>query len=283
MPNIPKLAIFDIDGTIAQRGVVDDTALTGIQYLQSVGCITTVSTGRGYGSLRSVFGDNFEQVISEDALIMLEHGTKIVNRNGSVEFGAYFSDAEKDHTIDFARANIGLVSWAMITSDDPLERDYVICLDQRKVQELTEKYGDYMQISAGSIGEFRSIVMKLPVTNIKFALHRYVTVENLKLVLTRTEISIIFQDGYMEFVKHNVNKGIAVSYVADKFSLKMEDVLVAGNAINDVEMLDIGAGTAILVGPDKEREVIQAYLSEPSMLVHVDSPRGLGSFLQSLR
>ena len=282
MPRLPKLAIFDIDGTIAQRGIVDSEALAGIQHLQDTGCITTVSTGRGYQSLRSVFGANYQKVITKNALIVVEHGTKIVNRDGFVEFGAYFSESEKEHTIDFARANIGIISWAMVTSDEPNERNIVICFDVHKVQELNEKYSDYMNVSAGSIGEFRTVVMSQPITTIKFALHRFVTVENLKLTLTKTDISIIFQDGYMEFVKNNVNKGLAVSYIANKFGITMDSVLVAGNAINDVEMLDIGAGTAVLVGPDAEREAIRSYLSMPETLTQVKSPSDLGKYLQKL-
>jgi len=51
-----KLALFDIDGTIAEKGVVPKSVIEGIEHLHKKGYITTVSTGRGYTRLKEALG-----------------------------------------------------------------------------------------------------------------------------------------------------------------------------------------------------------------------------------
>src|ERR1035438_4052327 len=104
MSDFPKLALFDVDGTIAENSFVSPKVIEGLRHLRSKGCITTISTGRGYIRLKEMLGDNFDEIISPEALIILEHGTKIVTKQGSVIFGEYFSPREIDHVVDFARA-----------------------------------------------------------------------------------------------------------------------------------------------------------------------------------
>lgn len=74
-----KLAIFDVDGTIAEHDVVPQSVLEGIKNLHDKGCKTTVSTGRGYVRLKDVLGSSFDEIISDDALMILEHGIKITD------------------------------------------------------------------------------------------------------------------------------------------------------------------------------------------------------------
>ncbi len=119
-------------------------------------------------------------------------------------------------------------------------------------------------------------------TNVSLKLKDYVKVENLKLAFTRTETNVIFQDSMMEFIKNNVNKGLAVLEVAQKLNINLKDVLVAGNAINDVEMLDIDAGMKVLVSNYEVRKNILAYISDPNSVKSVETPEELGKLLQSL-
>ena len=42
-----KLAIFDIDGTIAAQGSIPRTVIAGMKHIQEHGYLTTVSSGRG--------------------------------------------------------------------------------------------------------------------------------------------------------------------------------------------------------------------------------------------
>ena len=56
MPNPQKLAIFDIDGTIALKSSVSEAVVEGMRHLRSLGFLTTFSTGRGYVRAKAVLG-----------------------------------------------------------------------------------------------------------------------------------------------------------------------------------------------------------------------------------
>lgn len=106
-----KIAIFDIDGTIALKGKVLQEVIDGIGHLHNIGYYTTVSTGRGYRRMKDTLGDAFDIIISDDSLISVEHGSKIVNKNGKVVHAEYLKDNELEHIIDFITANEGIVSY----------------------------------------------------------------------------------------------------------------------------------------------------------------------------
>ena len=282
MASTPKLAIFDVDGTIAAHGVVPPSVIAGIKHLRSKGCITTVSTGRGYIRLKEMLGNGFDTIVSSEALLILEHGTKITNRDGRVEFGEFFSDREIDHVIDFTRANIGLFKLVWFNPEDVSEKVQVCCLDERDLDEEIKKRGHYANVFSSSLGELEELLLKQHLTNVTLRLKDYVKVENLKLAFTRTDTNVIFQDGNMEFIKSNINKGLAVDWVAKHLKVRSDQILTAGNAINDIEMLDAGSGITILVSTGEERATILSYLSNRNEIITVDTPEQLGAYLSKI-
>ncbi|HET9174579.1 MAG TPA: HAD family hydrolase [Candidatus Saccharimonadales bacterium] len=281
MNKTSRLAVFDVDGTIADKGVVPASVLEGIKNLRSKGYITTVSTGRGYVPLKEMLGDAFKDIISSDALLILEHGTKIVNFEGEVIFGEFFNQRELAHIVDFTRANIDLYKLAWFNPTDVSQKVQVWCINQEDIDEEIKKRGHYANVFHTSIGEFEDILLEQHVTNVTLKLKDYVKVENLKLAFTRTDTNVIFQDGNMEFVKSNINKGLAVEYVAKQLNVDSENILVAGNAINDIEMLDIDSGLTLLVSIEPVRSDILSYLSNRERVVNVDSPHELGEYLKT--
>ena len=119
-------------------------------------------------------------------------------------------------------------------------------------------------------------------TNGTLKLKDYVRVENLKLIFTRTDTSVIFQDGNMEFVSNSMNKGLAVEFICKKLKISTSDTLIAGNAINDIEMLDVSIDNAILVGKGIETRNLLSYLSSPEKITLIDSPKKFGKYLSKL-
>ena len=77
-------------------------------------------------------------------------------------------------------------------------------------------------------------------------------------------------------------KGIAILYLMKHLNVDYKDVLVAGNAMNDVEMLSLGVGHRILVGPSADRKNIRGYLTELDTLTEVETPTELGTYLLAL-
>lgn len=264
------------------HGKVPPNVIAGLKNLRAKGCITTVSTGRGYVRLKDILGEAFDAVISPDALLILEHGTKITNRSGTTVFGEFFSETEIDHIIDFTQANLSLFRLVWFNPLDVTRQIPVWCQDERDVQAEMAKRGHYAEIFTSSLGRLRSRMLEQQLTNVTFKLKDYVKVENLKLAFTRTDTNVVFLDGNMEFVKNNINKGLSVAYVARQLQVAADDILIAGNAINDVEMLDAVSGTTILVGDADTRGIILSYLSNPSQVIGVETPAALGDYLARL-
>lgn len=282
MHRTPKLAVFDVDGTIATHSHIPDSVLAGLRHLRSLGCITTVSTGRGYVRLLEALGSVFDAIVSPEALLIVEHGTKIVDRRGNTIFGADFNELEIEHIVDFTRANIELVKLVWFNPTDIRAKVSVWCVDERDVQTEIEKRGHYADVFTSPLSDLHELLLQHRPTNVTLKLKDYIKVENLKLAFTRTETNVLFQDGNMEFVKNNTNKALAVAYVMNRLGIDTQDLLVAGNAINDVEMLDVDCGFTVLVGPDETRQNIRSYLSKTSGITEVDTPAELGAYLANL-
>jgi hydroxymethylpyrimidine pyrophosphatase-like HAD family hydrolase len=120
-------------------------------------------------------------------------------------------------------------------------------------------------------------------SNITLKLKDYVKVHNLKLAFTRTQTSVIFQDGNMEFIRNDVNKAVAIDYLLKEYGMQPEDLLVAGNAINDAEMLNVAAKHRVLVGDGEVSDAVFSYLINPKHVSRVKTPADLGGLLATLK
>lgn len=277
-----KLAIFDIDGTIAVHGEIPESILTGFKRIQAQGFLTTVSTGRGYIRMKEALGENFDTIISPDSYIIVEHGTKIVDREGVVVRADYFEPNELDHVIDFSRVNADMVRLMWFMSPDPAQKVQVWCKYPEDIEKEAPKRGGYADLFHCSFEALRERFNAFPLSSVSVKLEPYVSVENLKLHFTRSEIDILFQDGMMEYIRNIADKSKAVLFLEDHFSIPVDSMLVAGNAINDVDMLNLPAGKRILVGTGSNTDIVVGHLIKPEEVIRVESPHDLGMYLQHL-
>jgi hydroxymethylpyrimidine pyrophosphatase-like HAD family hydrolase len=86
----------------------------------------------------------------------------------------------------------------------------------------------------------------------------------------------------MEFIRNSVDKAIAVAYLLKEYGLEESSLLLAGNAINDVEMLNVEAGKRILVGSGEMSNTVLSYLEKRDEVIRVNTPVDLGNYLSSL-
>ncbi len=277
-----KLALFDIDGTIALHGIIPESVITGLKHIQTLGFLTTISTGRGYIRAKEALGKHFDTIISPESLIIIEHGTKIVDRNGKVVYADYFKPNEIDHIIDFSRTNAEMIKLLWFVSPDPQRRVQVWCEDPGNIENEIKKRGHYAEVFHCSFEELKERLLEYPISNVSAKLEDYVKVENLKLRFTRSEINIIFQDGMMEYIRNIADKSKAVLYLEKHHNIAVADMLVAGNAINDVDMLNLSAGRRILVGKDESLITVLGLLVSPDKIIRVESPEDLGVYLQKI-
>jgi len=280
-----KLAIFDIDGTIADNKILPASIIGGMRHLRSQGYHTSVATGRGLWTMRKVLGKYYDDIISESAFLVLEHGAKVVDRDGNVVFMEEFGPDELEHAHDFLRSNIEMFSECWYNSPDPTVKLQYWVHNPQDIDRVHKKYPPtHIYAFSSSLGELKERFKAQPISNIEVRTKPHVVPGNLKLRLTRTNMDINFNTaGIMGMFMNNTNKGLAVRYVVDKLGIDMKNVIVAANGINDVEMLDLDVGTRILVGPQKDRDEIKGYLSSVDEIVEVETPAALGDYLQKLQ
>jgi HAD superfamily hydrolase (TIGR01484 family) len=277
-----KLAIFDIDGTIAVHGTIPQSIVRGFEHIQSLGFLTTVSTGRSYVRMKEALGEHFDTIISPDSLIIIEQGSKIVDPNGAVIRADYFQPNEIEHVVAFSRSNIDMIKLLWFTSPDSTQPVQVWCKRPEDLAAETAKRGHYADVFHCSFDELHERLSEYPVSNVSAKLEDFIRVENLKLHFTRSEIDTIFQDSMMEFVRNISDKAKAIRFLETHHDIEIKDMLVAGNAINDVDMLNLQAGRRILVGDSAATEIIVGHLRDANEVTRVDSPEKLGVYLQGL-
>jgi hydroxymethylpyrimidine pyrophosphatase-like HAD family hydrolase len=86
----------------------------------------------------------------------------------------------------------------------------------------------------------------------------------------------------MEFIRSSVDKAIAVAYLLKEYGLEESSLLLAGNAINDVEMLNVEANKRILVGSGDLSDTVLSYLDKQEEVIRLNTPSDLGNYLGSL-
>lgn len=283
MPNTkPKIAVFDIDGTIALNGKVLPEMVQAFTHLQKTGWITTICTGRGYPRAKAALGDLFETIVSPDALLLLEHGTKVNQLDGTVLYGAYFSEDEINHVHDFIRSNAEMVRFVWFNPPTQERKVQVWCKDASDISDLEAERGSYSDVYSTSFGNLRERLHAQPLSSLSIKLMPHIQVHGLKLNFTRTPIKVTFQDGNMDFTKTNTNKALSIDYFLKHHGGSHERLLVAGNSTNDVDMLNMPAAHRILVGDDAETDTIMGYLYEHESVTRLKNPQALAGYLQTL-
>lgn len=282
---LPQLAVFDIDGTITapHSSSIPDEVVRGFQHLRSHGVITTISTGRPYVRMKETLGEHFDKIIDDKALISVEHGAKIVDKWGNVIVESEFTAKDIDKLTEFTGLNIDMVHFLAFYPADLSRKAQIWSPEPSNVDAIREQRGHYADIYSGSLIDVKEHLSQQPISSVSIKLKSFIHVENLKIEFTGGSIKAVFQDGALEYMKSKVSKARAISYMCKYFGIYEHNILVAGNAMNDVDMLNMETKYRILVGPDsRERDTILGYTYAPKLLTYVDTPDDLGRFLQSL-
>lgn len=282
---LPQMAVFDIDGTITAPHftTVPQEILDGFLHLRSKGVITTVCTGRPFVRMREALGDAYDSIIDDEAMISVEHGAKIVNKKGQVIVQSAFDNGDVIKLIEFTGLNMDMVKFLAYNPGDLSHKTQIWCPEPGDVEQMQHDRGWYADVYAGSLNDVKHRLLTEPISNVTLKLKDHIRVENLKIEFTGASIKAIFQDGALEYMKSKVNKARAIHFMRRYLGIYEHHLLVAGNAINDIDMLNMEAGHRILVGKEgPERDTVMGYIYGKDYLIHMDTPEDLGRYLQTL-
>ena len=280
----PEMAVFDIDGTIKMPGeAVPHDVINGFRHLRERKVITTISTGRPYVRMKEALGEYFDEVIADDALISVEHGAKIVDKHGNVKVQSELGDKDIDKLVEFTGLNLDMVHSMQWNPPNLSKKTQIWTPEPTDIEAIREHRGWYADVFGGSLVDVKAMLYEESVSNVTIRLKSHIHVENLRLNFTGGSIKAIFQDGLLEYMKAKVTKARAIKYMCTYFGVYEHHLLVAGNAINDVDMLNMGAGHRIIVGHDgPERNTVLGYVYDTDDLIYQNTPEDLGRYLQSL-
>lgn len=282
---LPQLAVFDIDGTITRPNhtSIPEVVVGGFTNLREKGIITTVCTGRPYVRVKEALGKNFDKIIDDKALLSVEHGSKIVDKWGNLVVQSAFDVPDIDKLIEFTGLNIDMVKFLAYNPADLSRKTQIWCPEPSDIEETEKARSWYADVFRGNLEDVKERLYNEPVGNVTLKLKDFIHVENLKIEFTGGSIKAVFQDGSLDYMKSKVNKARAIKYMCKHHGIYEQHLLVAGNAINDVDMLNMEAGYRILVGPDgPEKHTILGYLYAQDRIKFLESPEDLGKFLQEL-
>jgi hypothetical protein len=78
------------------------------------------------------------------------------------------------------------------------------------------------------------------------------------------------------------DKAKAIGYLETFHEVRVSDMLIAGNGINDVDMLNLDGGRRILVGTDEQAANVMGHIQNHESIIRIESPAALGEYLQTL-
>lgn len=151
------------------------------------------------------------------------------------------------------------------------------------VAKEIEERGHYADVFHCTELELLEKLKEQPLSCVTCKLEDVIKVENLKLHFTKSEIDEIFQDGMMDFVRNVIDKSKAINFILDDLHISHSKILVAGNAVNDVEMLNLEADKRILVGDNEDSEIVFKNLINKENVIRVATPAKLGEYLSSVK
>lgn len=244
MKKNPKLAIFDIDGTLIKRGDthITDSAITAINRMRDNGIDVMIATGRAFYFIQ----DDIHERINPDYYVTI-NGALVYNQNKEVVHEVPMLFHEVDTLTKFAREhNLGI--GYKLRDDMHIYSNFQIFLDVY-LQGSPKAYilKDYSsEVLAGQDDEMPKGI---------FLMGDEATIETKREFLEDSYLSKAYHDAYDVYSKRaGKMKGIEV--VLEKLELSWDDVIAFGDADNDVDMIEAARiGVAMGDAPEHLKEV----------------------------
>ena len=227
-----KILFFDIDGTLGKHGVITESNLKVLHLLKEKGYKTFICTGRAPFYASRLFGDLVSGIISCNGRYILYEGKKLYSRAFTKKQLDYYV-----HKLD--QGKLG----AMFVSDDQALKYH---LDKKQEVNLEKEYGIERLVDSLE-GEFYTFDMF------------YQNQEHYQTMVELFKEDLIINDhggmGSCDTSTLVFDKGHAIKYVIDYFSLTKKDAYAFGDGYNDQAMFrEVGQRIAMGNGVDVLKE-----------------------------
>ena len=248
LKNRPKLAFFDIDGTlIGKSGTISDRTIEALKRLRSKGIEIALATGR------PMFGaKNISSQLDIDCFSLFSSGALIANpRNNQILFEAEISPSLITKCVNSAK-KLGLYIELYTANNYYVEKETI----------LSAKHTSYLG-SAALISDFNKVISE-------HAINKIVTIsDNPELDLKQNiliqelpELVCLCSKGasHPEIMFNNItsqsaNRHHGFHLIANKMNISAEEIIAFGDAKSDLTFIDLaGFGVAMEEAPQEVKE-----------------------------
>lgn len=244
----PKLAFFDIDGTlIGKSGVLSDRSIEAVRSLQRAGVAIAIASGRPmFGALQVC------QQLEIDSWSMFSSGALLGNpKDKKVLFEASIERSELEDCINTARS-LGL--YTELYSKD----NYFI----EKESGLTQMHSDYLGLMP-TRADFDQVICNYPINKV-VTISDSAKLHQQQQVLTEKISKLICLSSkggsHPEIIFNNITSSAAgrregfFKLIAEA-NVKAEETIAFGDAKSDIVFLELaGLGVAMKDAPDEVKE-----------------------------
>lgn len=237
-----KLAAIDLDGTLLNRKqqlLSENTA--ALKRFEASGGKLVIATGRSLVSslelIRQMGINAYLIALNGTCIVEIQKGTPLILKKSLLEMSearTAFTVASQEK-ISFIASNEKESHRVLYQDDSELVQEFLVQRPDLKNFEPDEM----KKMLADSAPKY----LKLAFTN-----KQHKNLIRLKDQLASVGLETIFSDTYyIEYLPNGVNKGSALSWLANRLAIDSTDIFAIGDQENDKEML-LFSGTSVAMG-----------------------------------
>lgn len=260
-----KLIVCDMSGIVSTKGVNNEKLLGVLNNLTNYQC--TFCTGKGYHG-----GYQTLKNIDLKMPFICENGSVIVNKDGTV----IYNDKMDYYKLIKLINKLNQMPYEFLAYVDLNTHKYKFLKGSKNLSEDLSQPWFYSEEIYEDINLFLKNIDKNNICRITTrGLEFDNSIEEAKefhIVLSENEFHSICNKG--------INKGFGVKKLAEICNVKMEDIIIIGNDLNDIDMFKLNCGYRIATGnvqPPKELiDLADIYIpldELPSFLTKIDKNR----------
>lgn len=231
-----------MSGIASSKGVNNEILLNTLNNLKNYEC--TFCTGKGYNGGYQTLKD-----INLKVPFICENGSVIVTKDGT----ALYHDKMDYNKIKKLICKLNKMPYEFLAYVDLKSHKYKFLKGCKKLSEDLSQPWFYSEEIYDNIDEFLNNIDKNNICRITTrGLELDNSIEELKdfdVVLSENEFHSICNKG--------TNKGFGVKKLADIYNIKLNDIIIIGNDLNDIDMFKLECSLKIATGETKPpRELI---------------------------
>ncbi len=255
-----KLIAIDLDGTLLDTyGEISEKTKNILKEAKLKGLETVIVSGRTIDSIK-----NFSKEIASDKYIIAGNGSVIYDiQKDNIIYERYMPKLKALKLIKICEENS--ITYSVYTNNsivaDSLKYNILYYYNQNLNKDSSKKTNitivpniyDYIKSSDNSV--MKIFVCDKHNSIFKSILKRFSEIDGIELLdvshMTKKIISngskkSILEYFYTEITEKNVDKWVAIEYLAKSLNIKTEEIISIGDNINDIKMIEkAGLGIAM--------------------------------------